>query len=176
MKKNLLVLAAIAALGLTSASANSYIEKHIGYTYTTIGDESGSGVDFGAKLMFPTQLIDTGTLEFGVGINAEISAVEIETAINDSSSVVYGSDLQGYVGYKYGDIVLRGGVGYGGTVVTSDSYIHGVVYSGSVGYRFSDSFGAEVEYRGGSMSLETTAGTGPDVDQSQVVASVTWGF
>jgi len=181
MKKILLSLSALMAFGmLTTASAASdsaYTEKHLSYSYMDLGGSTGSGVEFGAKFMVPTTLLNTdkGGLEFGLGVNTQISAVDTKVN-NTTSSIIYGVDADLYTAYTYDKVVLGAGVGYGMTVVADSAYVHGVLFSGSVEYRFTDTFGAKVEYKGGTMSLETTAGTGPDVDQSQVIAGITWGF
>jgi len=172
MKKILIALCALLAFG-SAASADSFVERHFGYTYTTLGDYSGSGIAFGTKVMIPTTLL--GGIEVGGGFNGEVSFIDM-TIDNDDSSVVYGADLDLYTGYTIKDFTIRAGVGYQLTAISNIAYTHGVLYTGEIGYHINDKVGVNLAYKGGTMSFETDAGSGPDIDQSQIVASITWDF
>jgi len=175
MKKILLSLLAISAI-TTAAFAGNPAEKHIGYNYVTLGEETGHGVGFGADYMVPVfEAHGVKGLEMGLGVNFDVTA--LDTTVNSTtSSMIYGGDLEALVGYRYQDFNVRGGVGYDMTVVADSAYLHGVVFSASAGYEFTENWLFEVSYTvANDMSLESAGtSTGADIDKETVGFNLVW--
>ncbi len=175
MKKIALALTT-AALLASASMASEFTTLKIGYEHASIGDNiTGNGGVVGLDWMMPTTYLGNGTttgIEIGFGLDFDIYQAKDDTT-NDTD-LYGGGDAKLLVGYRYENFSIDGGVGYGYTKVADSSYLLGMTYHAQAKYFFTDKYGMEVSYKGGDMSLETSAGSAPDVSTSYVGVSFIW--
>ena len=175
----LLKLLPLSAILLTSNLLSYDVaDKHFGINLVSIGDNSGKGFSYGTNKMWSidfltNQFESTEKFKIGneylVGVGFDIDYTNID--VSPTNDFVYGGDMKMYIGYDFRNqfkqpFNVKLGLGYDVTVVSSNVYYSGMIYTASTTYDFTDKFGIELNYKRGELDLSLANGTGDSSTKS----------
>jgi len=167
-------------LMVSSVSANTLKEQHIGYVNMDLGDSTGNGITMGYNILYPVFIETVDGVYFGFNTNLnflKFDSSEDDTETSEDSSFSFGFNGSGLIGYEYKNILMKLGIGFDYTAIglNSGPSFFGVLYTTSVEYRFTDTFATEVAYKTGQMHLYS-GNDNSSVNKSQFELNFVWKF
>lgn len=174
MKKIVLGMAASAML--TGVLMAQPADRTIGVNYLNVDGTTEYGLSYGInKLWNPIDSVSGFGLGGGFNTNLNTLSEDISSA---SAGYTYGLDGELLVGYNFSSegvpMYVKAGAGYDFEVVSSEVYMSGMLYTASVGYDFSKTYGMELLYRGGSMQIETPFSSSDSFDRTSYTLNFVW--